>query len=158
MEVIILQGPSGSGKTTYAKRLQESLVARGKSVRIVSIDDYFMDEGGEYRFDSKRYNAAHNECFASFMEAILEDIGTIIVDNTNTTDREISPYTRAAGAYGYRFRIVRMLCDVDKAIERAVHGVPELTIRNQFSRLERLKWPFETVDTNKPLSRGTRRA
>ncbi|CAK1543072.1 unnamed protein product [Leptosia nina] len=43
--VIILRGPPGSGKSYLAKLIRDKEAEHGSTVRIMSIDDYFMQEG-----------------------------------------------------------------------------------------------------------------
>ncbi|XP_022112361.2 YLP motif-containing protein 1 isoform X2 [Pieris rapae] len=43
--VIILRGPPGSGKSYLAKLIRDKEAEHGGTVRIMSIDDYFMQEG-----------------------------------------------------------------------------------------------------------------
>ena len=44
IRLIALSGPSCSGKTTTANKLISELTARGRAVRVVSIDDFYYDK------------------------------------------------------------------------------------------------------------------
>lgn len=44
VRLIALSGPSCSGKTTTANKLISELTARGRAVRVVSIDDFYYDK------------------------------------------------------------------------------------------------------------------
>lgn len=134
--VVIMSGLPGSGKTTWIKQ------QRGSKV-IVSADDYFMTEGGEYNFDPRQLPQAHQRCFKTFITVLLDEYveSTIYVDNTNLKAWEISPYYLAAEAFGYKPEIAVVHCNVESCIARNIHGVPGGTIvrmaKNADSLLER---------------------
>jgi len=59
LKLILISGPSSSGKTTFSKRLQVQLMANGLTPKVISLDDYFVDqtktprdESGDYDFES----------------------------------------------------------------------------------------------------------
>ncbi len=61
LRLVALSGPSCSGKTTTANKLISELVARGRNVHVVSIDDFYYDieylhtlptENGKIDYDS----------------------------------------------------------------------------------------------------------
>jgi predicted kinase len=130
-KVYILSGIPGSGKSTYAAN------SPGYAV---SADDYFT-KGGEYVFDHKKLKEAHAECFRNFIQQIEEYPGIVIVDNTNTTVEEISPYVLGASAFGYEHEIITFLCDPKVAAERNKHNVPLKSIERMASRLAHRKLP-----------------
>ena len=120
MKVIVMSGISGSGKSTYAKRVvsetEPSMKFRdgeryGDYAIIVSADDHFINNAGEYQFDASMLAEAHNECFRDFIEALQSEVGLVIVDNTNCSSEEIAPYMLGASAYGYEAEIVTIRCD-----------------------------------------------
>ncbi len=119
--IYILRGLPGAGKTRFTKTMPD--------VDIFSADDYHTF-GGIYKFDPKRAGYAHNECFKAYLaRAIQGKVGRdIIVDNTNTTLMELSPYVRVAEATARDYKIMYFLCDVPTSIERNIHGVPANTI------------------------------
>ena len=147
MKAIIMRGISGSGKSTEANRIAQELSDQGKSAVIVSADDYFIDDDGEYKFDSRYLDKAHGMCMAQFM-AMITEVDAVIVDNTNTQLWEISPYILVAkSAHCYDIEIVRCECDPKVAAARNVHGVPEKGIIAMAGRMEKLLpfWPREKV-------------
>jgi tRNA uridine 5-carbamoylmethylation protein Kti12 len=129
--IVVLRGISGSGKSTVARQL----AANEPGAIIVSADDYFETPEG-YKWAADKLNAAHGQCFRLFMAAIQADAPLIVVDNTNQTALEISPYMLAAQAYGYESAIVDVRCDPKVAAVRATHGVPESVIEQMASRME----------------------
>lgn len=153
-QVIVLQGISGSGKTTYANELSEKWLEERdyewKSIT-VSADDYFVNLGqGTYAFDPSKLSEAHAYCFRSFLNALEEINALIIVDNTNTTAVEISPYMLAASAFGYDSKIIRINCDPKIAAARNRHGVPLRSIQAMADRIKNDKlppyWDFEQIN------------
>lgn len=126
MKVIILSGISGAGKSTYIKKNHPNAI-------VCSADDFFMIDG-EYRFDPTKLGQAHATCFRKYLNQLSFATGysphseDIVVDNTNTTAMEISPYVLAAEAYGVEYEIVTLVVDPSIATKRNVHKVPEKTV------------------------------
>jgi len=111
MNVIVLRGISGSGKTTWAKEKYEGAV-------VVSADDHFLQEDGTYLYVASEIDAAHEACYRRFMEAVRKKEPLIVVDNTNVTLWEMSPYVMPAQSAGYEVEIVTLMCDPEVAIAR----------------------------------------
>jgi predicted kinase len=149
-----MSGVSGSGKSTYAKKL----AAESDCAKIVSADNYFLNNG-VYCFDHKKLGAAHANCFSSFIEtvrdsALVRENAVLIVDNTNTTAEEISPYALGAAAYDCDFEIFTLQVDEkDLSIlaERNSHGVSLVGIQNQYNRLKNRSLPPYWKNTNIPV-------
>jgi hypothetical protein len=121
---------------------------------IVSADKYMVNEDGDYRFDVGRISECHERCFATFAMCLHSPIElgveAIIVDNTNTTLWEVSPYVLAAGAAAYNRASLPFRCNVivaqvnslaGDAFSRNVHGVPMLQIDRMSRRFE-LPMPY----------------
>ena len=51
LRFVMLSGPTCSGKTTTAGRLIESFAAFGRRVIVISIDDFYRDNGGDRTID-----------------------------------------------------------------------------------------------------------
>lgn len=49
--IFMLAGPSSSGKTTTAKLLKEKIIEQGRSCCVISLDDFYHDEGNSYTFE-----------------------------------------------------------------------------------------------------------
>lgn len=167
-KVFILSGFPGSGKSTHAKYL-----AQRYGGLVVSADDYFMRHDGTYRFNLDGLPYAHAECFEKFQKALGEK-RTVIVDNTNLSAWQISPYVLAANAAGLGLRhevnypgghdvqIVRLACDPVVAFKRQTHGVPEQGFKRMvedYLKSDVLPWwsVYElTTDKTEPSRRWVR--
>lgn len=98
-QLIIMRAPSGVGKSTLAKEL-------GKNGTILSTDDFFLSDGGEYQFDGKKLGHAHQWNIQRTLEAMKKNVSPIVIDNTNTKLYEMKPYVQMAQTYGYEVEFV----------------------------------------------------
>src|SRR6266545_4607439 len=131
-KVYIMRGQSGSGKSTYA----QTLVADGGV--ILSSDNFFMNDKGEYRFDASQLGAAHSWNLRSFIELVRHGPYecprgmVVVIDNTNTTIAELSPYYTIANAYGCDPEIITLdTVTPEESFKRNVHKVPMEAIVRQ---------------------------
>jgi tRNA uridine 5-carbamoylmethylation protein Kti12 len=158
-KVMVLSGCSGSGKSTFALELGE-VVASNTIITIVSADSFFVQEDESYAFDPAKLGEAHGACFRAFMKAVMRPVDEwsndiVIVDNTNTSIGEITPYWLAGQAYGWDVAIVRMAVPewgVSAAAARNVHGVSEEIVRSQWAR-SRAMW-LDMPSMIQQLSKG----
>lgn len=135
MKVIITRGGSGAGKSTWAKN-------HHPNARIFSADNFFLVDG-EYRFDPTKLGEAHGKCLRDYIDfcrgvSVGEYVGenlTAIVDNTNTTLSEFSPYAEVAQAYGHEVQILTFIYDPVAAHTRNTHSTPLKNAMGQFQRL-----------------------
>jgi len=143
--VIILQGIPGSGKSHYAASLITKLSLdhdKTLSAAIVSADNFFVRLGnGTYKFDPTKLSDAHGECFREFMSAVTSGVNLVVVDNTNTTTMEISPYMLCATAYGYEAEVHTVCCEIALAAARNTHGVSLEGIKAMAERIADCKLP-----------------
>lgn len=148
-EVIIMRGISGSGKSTLAQKIK--LSSPEKRV-IVSADDFFTFDSGEYLFDPTFLKHAHEMCKQKFLLALEKGVNTIIVDNTNTKLWECEDYIKWGKEAGYLvFQCMSHVLTsedalvgetfVDTCFERCVHDVPREGIKKQLARMERINLP-----------------
>ena len=139
--LVIMRGVPGSGKSTDAERLIKKFINiyKGAVACKCSADDYFVDDEGNYNFDRDKLGKAHGHSRWKAETAMQEGIPLIVIDNTNTMDREMNPYRKLAKRYGYkvRYRVVGDLSDKSLRLyaSRNVHGVPEEAIRRMAGRL-----------------------
>lgn len=138
MKVKILCGISGSGKSTYiANNFPKAVVC--------SANHHFITDNGEYCFDPKRLGVAHAECLKKFVQHLHApgltggQVGTLVVDNTNTSMMEIASYAALANAYGFDTEIIVFQADPVEAHRRNRHNVPLKSVMGQFDRLRGLE-------------------
>lgn len=149
-----MRGLPGSGKSTeaYMKAISH-FEQGGQSVVICSTDSFFVNEEGKYVFDAKKLGKHHgmNQYLAHrhmFMNTEL-----VIIDNTNTTDKEMAPYIASAKEFGYEITKVLVgeenlfpkmddACPhkfadyIDMCAKRNTHGVPKEAIERMARRFE----------------------
>lgn len=137
-KVVVLSGLSGSGKSMFACKL--ALFRPEPKRYIVSADDYFNCDGN-YKFDPANLSQAHAACFRNFIDHLngsLCGIGDkiVIVDNTNLTKEEISPYMLGAAAFGYDAEIVMLRVEPSVALSRNIHNVSFTAHKRQLEKFD----------------------
>ncbi len=95
--IILLRGVPGSGKSTFAKNISNQY-----KYPVFSIDDYFTDENGIYKFDYSKNHLAYTHCQIRTKEAMQRAVEKIIVDNTFIFDWEMKPYFALAKEFDYQ--------------------------------------------------------
>ncbi|MDA8837763.1 ATP-binding protein [Candidatus Poseidoniales archaeon] len=116
-DVFLMQGPSGSGKSKYAKMMKDAAVEAGYITSILSADDYFRDDSGNYNFDRRMLNRAHmsvvTRAFRLMNHATDDKNGRyrIIIDNTHMETWEWEAISVIAHELGAR-RIVLQGADI----------------------------------------------
>lgn len=95
-DLIILRGLPGSGKSTLAQLLADN---RWPSI---SIDDYFTDDQGNYRFLHRENHLAYESGIRRTEEAMEQGAEKIFLHNTFTLEWEMEPYFKLATRHGYK--------------------------------------------------------
>jgi len=91
----------------------------GVPVSINSTDNFwYRDDPSIYNFNPKLLGRAHDWNKENTEMDMKNGIEAIIIDNTNTTSREVNPYIRLAEKYGYNVRLVSVDCNIELAKER----------------------------------------
>jgi predicted kinase len=135
----ILRGLSGSGKSTVAE-------VDYRHSTICSADHYFFDAAGKYNFNFSMLGKAHAECKEKCKKAMILGEESIVIDNTNSTIREMTPYLTLAKQYKYKVEVIRINRDIDTCILVNTKGVPENIIRRMASRF--VNYPGEKIIEN----------
>ena len=124
----ILRGVSGCGKTTLARALASSL----PNAAAHAADDYHYDEDGNYNFKFENLGKAHKQCQNNVARDMRLGLDSIIVHNTNTSEKETKPYTDLAEEFGYR--VVSLVVE-NLHGNKDVHNVPQEVRDGQERRL-----------------------
>lgn len=136
----IMRGLPGSGKSTAAKVAYPHVT--------LSTDDYFM-VGGRYCWSFEWLSRAHawNQWRAD--QACANGESLVIIDNTNTTWKEIKPYVDIGRKYGYEIHIVEpntsWKFDVQGCLKRNTHMVPVESIQKMLDRWESTESIIEKI-------------
>ena len=140
--VTVMRGISGAGKSTYtAKNHPDAFVA--------SADNYFLQDG-VYTFGASKLGQAHDWCKYQFESALQRGVDDVVVDNTNTTLRELKFYVETAAEYGYEVKVVRLVVDPKIAAARNQHGVPAEKVQQMQNRFQ--DFPGEVIVDTTPVA------
>lgn len=148
-KLVLMRGIPGSGKSTCAKQIALSHTRRGGTVVICSTDNFFIKDNGEYEFDASLIVSYHQANQALVSKYMGHGIELIIVDNTNTTQREMEPYKKMAKDFMYQVDEVVMgrsellepetaqwRAYTERCASRNVHRVPLESIQKMARRFE----------------------
>ena len=128
-DLILLRGLPGSGKSTLGNVILTSISTDTPSV--ISADDYFNNENGEYIFDATKLKEAHNQSLEKCADRMRLGIKKIVVANTFTTGWEMERYYEAANRYNYR---VHSVIVENRHEGQNIHGVPDDKIKQMKNR------------------------
>lgn len=134
----IVRGLPGSGKSTYAKSL---------GIPHFEADMYFSLDG-EYKFRPWRLKQAHEWCIDQVIDTLLRTDSDVVVSNTFTTMRELTPYLEFRHVYaGLKIGVVEV-----KTQYESVHGVPEATMAKMKARWQDVPPEYydELITIDKP--------
>jgi len=121
--LILVRGVSGSGKSTIAPMFENAV--------LVSTDDFFLDEYGEYIFDANSLVINHQFCQLAVRMMMQDDEKLIVVHNTFTADWEMDAYFDLAREHGYA---VHTIIVENRHGSKNVHDVPQDVVKAQKER------------------------
>ncbi len=124
--LILLRGLPGSGKSTLAKELSES----GK-YPVCAIDDFFVNEKGEYVFEFERNHLAYKACEEKVRAHMQNRIGRIFVDNTFTLEWEMKPYFKLAAEFRYKVHVITV---ENRHGGKNMHGISEENLQKMAAK------------------------
>jgi predicted kinase len=130
-ELILLRGLPGSGKSTLAKIILQ--LRSTDEPEVLSADDFFINENGEYDFDSQKIKEAHNYCQFRCSERMRQQKVKIVVANTFTQEWEMDEYFKMAERYNYRVHTVVV---ENRHGNENIHGVPEDKLQQMKNRFQ----------------------
>lgn len=120
-DLILLRGLPGSGKTTLGEIIMQTPSSKNTNV-VLSADDFFIDENGNYNFDPTKLKEAHNDCLLRCVERMKNEFSKIVVANTFTQEWEMERYFEIAERYRYRIHTVIV---ENRHGNKNIHEVPE---------------------------------
>jgi len=151
VRLTIMRGLPGSGKSTIARAMD---TCDGNTV-VVSADDFFMDDDGNYKFDVERLGDAHENC-KQLCAHYLSEGRDVVVDNTNIRAEHIFPYIKMGVEHGAKIRIVAvdLLADPEELALSTVHGVPVATIERMADSYEDIDLPAMIESAQEEIDAG----
>ena len=120
-DLILLRGLPGSGKTTLGEIIMQTPSSKNTNA-VLSADDFFIDENGNYNFDPTKLKEAHNDCLLRCVERMKNEFSKIVVANTFTQEWEMERYFEIAERYRYRIHTVIV---ENRHENKNIHEVPE---------------------------------
>ena len=134
--IVIMRGLPGSGKSYMANKMIEGM---GDEAIICSTDYIWETKPHGYFWIPEFVGVAHKINQAKVREACKKAL-VVIVDNTNTTFKEIKPYLEIAKEEGYVVEVMEpktaWAFDVEECEQRNSHGVPLESIKRMKDRYE----------------------
>nr|CAB3220770.1 adenylate kinase 9 [Phallusia mammillata] len=131
----ILRGAPGSGKSTLARQLA------GPRGCILSTDDFFVQPNGFYVFNPSSLQQAHLWNQDRARNFLRKGHSPVIIDNTNMTAWEMTPYVVEGAKNSYYIQIKEpdtwWKNKAGQLAKRNSHGVPKETIKAMLDRYER---------------------
>lgn len=141
-QLLLLRGLPGSGKSYLANKIGIHLSNSIITVVICSTDYFWEKETGQYNYRPHLLEIAHSWCRGQVANEMFKGTKLIILDNTNTTFKEIAPYLELAAAFSYDVEIVEpnnpWSKDVTECAKHCTHNVPLATIEKMKERWENI--------------------
>ena len=130
-DLILLRGIPGSGKTTLGNAILKS--DPNDVVDLISADDYFVNENGEYVFEPSKIKDAHLSSQKRCEEKMINNSSKIVIANTFTQEWEMEKYYEMAKKYNYR---VFSVIVENRHGNQNVHNVPHKKITEMVKRFD----------------------
>ena len=110
--VVVLRGLNGCGKSTFARELQFHCNKMNLTCEICSMEQYFLDDCGNIRFDPQYVREANRFCFQRFQQALWSGrFNVLVVDNKNKSVWDYGEYEDEANSVKARLEFVEFECD-----------------------------------------------
>lgn len=121
--LFLLRGLPGAGKSTFAHEICQN---------VISADDYFMTDEGEYRFIPSLLPKAHEWCLKQ-TEMLLYKNESVAVANTFTQEWEMKPYIALANRLDIPFFSIIV---ENRHGNESIHNVPYSSIQKMRGRFQ----------------------
>jgi predicted kinase len=131
-DLILLRGLPGSGKSTLGEVVMH-YPGSTNSNNVLSADDFFITENGEYNFDPTKLKEAHNSCLLRCVERMKNELVKIVVANTFTQEWEMEKYFEIAERYKYRTHTIIV---ENRHDGENIHGVPKDKLQQMKDRFQ----------------------
>jgi predicted kinase len=132
-KLIVLRGIPGCGKSTFVKTLNHPVVCSADTFPGLYTPN---PNGGPPTFNPTLLGEAHKACFKHTLGALMCQKPLVVVDNTNTSLMEASPYVLMGEALGYEVEVVTVVPpSVEVAFARNTHGVPAAVMEHMAQNL-----------------------
>lgn len=128
-DLILLRGIPGSGKSTLGDVILYTTQSNVQDV--LSADNFFIDDKGNYNFDATKLKEAHSDCQLKCAERMKMEFSKIVVANTFTEEWEMKIYFDMAERYRYR---VHSLIVENRHGGVNIHNVPENKLQSMRGR------------------------
>lgn len=136
----LMRGLSGSGKSKKATELAER-----SGGLVISTDDYWYDDKGNYNFDYDKIGDAHSQAQWRARDNMATGEPHVIIDNTNARWWEMFPYLEMAREHDYSINVYMVGgCgpeDIALYAARNIHGTPIAIIERQAKNFELMMDP-----------------
>lgn len=136
--LILMQGIPASGKSTVARAIA---VVSENSI-VLSADEFWYDTNGRYVYVTEHAGQAHawnqRRCVAAMQS---DEYDTVIIDNTNTVQKEAEPYFALARMYDFEIQVVSIqtpyeICIARNDYRKTDRQVPHDVMRRMYNRME----------------------
>lgn len=118
--LILVRGLPGAGKTELSALLAE------EKWPVFSVDDYFTDAKGNYRFEFDKNHLAYKACEENCRKTMMDQKEKIFIHNTFTLDWELEVYFKLAKEFKYRVFVLTL---ENYHGQSNTHGISEDQIR-----------------------------
>ena len=130
-DLILLRGIPGSGKSTLGEIILQT--TQHQTPDVLSADNFFINDKGEYIFDPTKLKEAHNSCQQKCAERMRLEFSKIVVANTFTQEWEMKPYFEMAERYRYR---IHSIIVENRHGNKNIHDVPDDKVQIMKDRFE----------------------
>lgn len=132
-KLIINRGITWSWKSTFSQTIKSNY----EETKILSTDNYFVNENWEYFFDYTKLEENHNKNYEDFIQEIQNKSKIIIIDNTNLNLENYKKYIIEWRKNNYQIINVEFQTrDISEHLEKNTHNIPIQVIENMMKKFK----------------------